>query len=433
MSGATTSASGVLAALMPDWEPSAPAEPLQYAERTLPNGLRVLAARRAAAPVVELRLSVPFGSTDPGHCATAELLTALLLAGTARRDQDMIERDLADLGGSLRATVRPERLTITGRLLADGLVPMLGLLADCLTEAAYAPGPVARERARLVERVRLADRLPQFAARAALLQHCFGTHPAALETPSAEQVTAVPAAALAALHRDALVPGGSVLILVGDLLPEQALDAAGAALAGWTAGRPARVLSCPAAVAGGPVVHLSRPAARQAEVRLALPALPRSDPGYPALCLAGLVLGGYFSSRLVRELREELGYVYSIQCADEEIAGRAVNIVQFGCDPRHTSDALAHVLAELDRIGGAAPPTPAEVRSASGYLRGTRAIALSTQAGLADGLLGVCAGGRPVNWLTEFPAQLTATGTEDVRAAAAALSAAAATGIVLGP
>jgi predicted Zn-dependent peptidase len=181
------------------------------------------------------------------------------------------------------------------------------------------------------------------------------------------------------------------------------------------------------------VVHLSRPAARQAEVRLALPALPRSDPGYPALYLAGLILGGFFSARLVRELREELGFVYSIHCGDEEIAGRAVNIVQFGCDPRHTSDALAHVLAALDRIGGEDPPSTAEVRSARGYSRGTRSIALSTQAGLADGLLGVCVGGRPVNWLTEFPAQLAATGTDEVREAASALTAAAATGIVLGP
>jgi predicted Zn-dependent peptidase len=429
----TSAADGVLAGLMPDPRRNAPAEPPEYAERTLPNGLHVLAARRATSPIVELRLSVPFGGESPEHCATAELLTALLLAGTAWRDQDAVERDLADLGGSLRATMRPERLHITGRLLADGLAPMLELLADCLTAAAYAPGPVARERARLIERVRLADRLPQYAARAALFKHCFGAHPAARETPSAEQVATVPADALAALHRDKLVPGGSVLVLVGDLMPEQALDAAAAALTGWTGARPAGTLSRPPALAGGSVIHISRPAARQAEVRLAVPSLPRADPGYPALYLAELILGGYFSSRLVRKLREELGYVYSIQCEGEEIAGRAVNIVQFGCDPRHTRDALARVLAELDRIGGEAPPSAAEVRSASGYSRGIRSIALSTQAGLADGLLTACAGGRPVDWLTEFPARVAATGTDEVRAAASTLSAAAATGIVLEP
>jgi zinc protease len=281
--------------------------------------------------------------------------------------------------------------------------------------------------------VRLAERLPQYAARAALFRHCFGAHPAARETPSVDQVAAVPAEALAVLHRDALVPGGSVLVLAGDLLPEQALDAAAAALAGWTGARQARTLSRPPAVTGGPVVHISRPAARQAEVRLAVPSLPRSDPGYPALHLAELILGGYFSSRLVRELREELGYVYSVQCQSEEIAGRAVNIVQFGCDPRHTRDALARVLAGLDRISGAAPPSTAEVRSAAGYSRGIRSIALSTQAGLADGLLGACVGGRPVDWLTEFSARVAAVGTDEVRAAASVLSAAAAAGIVLEP
>lgn len=431
-------ASDVLATLpdglMPGPGQIAPPAPLDYAERTLPNGLRVLAARLASAPVVELRLSVPFGGEEPEHCATAELLTATLLAGTTRRGRDVFEHELAGLGGSLRATVRPERLQVTGRLLAYGLGSMLDLLADCLTAAAYAPDAVARERARLLDRVRLAERLPQYAARAALLEHCFGGHPAARETPSVEQVAAVPADALPALHRDALVPGGSVLVLVGDLVPEQALDAAATALAGWTGARPARVLPRPPAIAGGPLVHLDRPAAQQADVRIAVPSRPRSDPGFPALHLAELVLGGYFSSRLVRVLREELGYVYSVQCTSEDIAGRALNIVQFGCDPRHTRDALDRVLAELDRIGGDAPPSAAEVESARGYACGMQAIALSAQAGLAEGLLGACVTGRPPGWLTEFPGRIAATGADRVRAAAAgAMPAAGATGVVLEP
>lgn len=421
------------AGLIPDPRRAAPAEPLDCAELTLPSGLRVVAARRASAPVIELRLSVPFGGQSPDHCAAAELLTAALLTGTARRDQDAIERGLADLGGSLRATVRPERLRINGRMLGYGLAPMLDLIADCLTSAAYHPETVARERARLIDRVRLAERLPHHAARAALLEHCFGTHPAARETPSTEQVDAVSAQALSALHRDALVPDGSVLVLVGDLIPGQALEAAATALAGWTGDHRARGLSLPPAVVGGLIVRLKRPGAQQADVRLAVPSLPRSDPGFPALHLAELVLGGYFSSRLVRVLREELGYVYSVQCGGEEIAGRAVNVVQFGCDPRHTSEALAYALAELDRIGGGDPPSEAEVRSARGYSRGIQSITLSTQAGLADGLLGACVSGRRPRWLTEMPALIAETGTDEVRAAAAALSAAAATGVVLEP
>ncbi|MGA5702757.1 M16 family metallopeptidase [Peterkaempfera bronchialis] len=420
--------------LLPDLRQAPPPPPLDHAARTLPSGLRIVAARRASVPMVELRLGVPFGGEEPRHCADAELLVSTLLCGTARRDRDAFERDLAGLGGTLRATVRPERLKITARAPVEGLPLLLDLLADCLTGAAYDPRAVEAERARLVDRVRIAERLPQYAARAALLRHCFGDHPAARETPSADQVAAVPREALPELHRTRLVPGGSVLVLAGDLTPGHALDAAATALADWSGAAPARAMPRPPAVLGGPVATVDRPGVRQADVWLAGPSLPRQDPEYPALHLAEQIVGGYFSSRLMRTLREEAGYVYSARCAAEEIGGQAVNLVQFGCDPRHAAEALDRTLAHLDRIGGDQPPTPEEVRSAAGYSRGVRSITLSSQTGLADALFDACVHGLAPDWLTEFPARLAATGTAEVRAAAARhLSAAAFTGVLLQP
>ena len=39
-------------------------------------------------------------------------------------------------------------------------------------------------------------------------------------------------------------------------------------------------------------------------------ALTRVDPGYPALQLANLIFGGYFSSRWTENIREDKGYTY---------------------------------------------------------------------------------------------------------------------------
>ncbi|MDQ3988672.1 MAG: hypothetical protein M3291_05660, partial [Actinomycetota bacterium] len=45
-------------------------------DTTLDSGLRVIAVRRPAVPMVELRLAVPFGGTSATHAARAEVLAA---------------------------------------------------------------------------------------------------------------------------------------------------------------------------------------------------------------------------------------------------------------------------------------------------------------------------------------------------------------------
>jgi zinc protease len=157
---------------------------------TLPNGLRVLAAHRPGVPMAEIRLRVPFAppTSDDGavsrHLATAELLTATLLTGTATRNRVSIDDELAGVGADLHVAVDPERLQIGGSGLASGLPHVLEVLDDVLTAARYPDTEVARERTRLVERITVARAQPRTIAREALQRKRFGRHPLAREMPT---------------------------------------------------------------------------------------------------------------------------------------------------------------------------------------------------------------------------------------------------------
>jgi zinc protease len=392
---------------------------LDVVDTTLGTGLRVVVARRPAVPLVQLRLTVPFGGTGADHPAAAEMLSATLLGGTPVRDRAAIDDELAAAGGSLRVAVTPERLTVSGYALAAGLAGVLELLADCLVAATHGRDIVETERGRLVDRVRLAHVLPDWVARAALLRHCFDDHPVSRETPAVPEVAAVPAGAVAALHASHVVSRGAVLVIVGDVLPERASAEAAEWFAGWTGRHPAYRLAALPPIGGRGVATVYRPGARQAEVRLAAPALPRTDPGFAALRLAYHAFGGYFSSRLVQNLRERRGYVYSCSAAIEEKAGTGFGIVAFACAAGHADAAVAETLAELDRVAAQAPLTGPEITAARAHLRGTHAISLATQAGLAEALSGLAAAGLDDRWLAAFTDRLGTVSDDDVRAAAA--------------
>jgi zinc protease len=90
----------------------------------------------------------------------------------------------------------------------------------------------------------------------------------------------------------------------------------------------------------------------QAEVTLAetLP-VTRSNPDYYTLNLGSHVLdGGFYASRLSRELRENTGLVYSVSSTLEAGPTGASYTINYGCDPRNVSGARAIIERDLKEM-----------------------------------------------------------------------------------
>jgi predicted Zn-dependent peptidase len=401
-------------------------------EHTLPNGLRVLAAHRPGVPMVELRLRVPFAGHAPEHPAVAELLSSTLLTGTASRDRVGIDDELAAVGADLGVNVDPERLQIGGSGLADGLPDLLAVLADVLATATHPDGEVARERDRLVERISVARAQPRTIAREALQRKRFGDHPITREMPTGEEVTAVTVEQVRALHAAALVPGGSILVVVGDIEPAAAIAQVEKAVTGWTSDVPARELSPPPAIAPSDLQLVHRAGSVQSQLRLSAPALRRDDPRYAALQLANLVFGGYFSSRWMENVREDKGYTYGAHSGIEFVPGGAVLGVETDVASDVTAAALLETRYELGRLI-AVPPTAAEVDAARAYAVGSLLISLDNQGGLASTLSALAADGLGIDWLRAHPGRLESVTAEQVAEAALEFFAPTAfTGVIVG-
>ncbi|HEY9003295.1 MAG TPA: pitrilysin family protein [Mucilaginibacter sp.] len=57
---------------------------------------------------------------------------------------------------------------------------------------------------------------------------------------------------------------------------------------------------------------VEKPDALQSAIRMGLPSINRTHPDFPALQVMNTVLGGYFGSRLMANIREDKGYTYGI-------------------------------------------------------------------------------------------------------------------------
>jgi len=408
---------GSLPAPVPPLGPVPRPKALASAERTLSSGLRVIAVRRPGVPLVEVRLRVPFGGTARTLPARSLLLGETMLCGTERHSQVELASAVQSLGGDLHVSVDTDRALVGGAVLRGGLPRLLGLLAEVLSGAAYPGREVAGERGRLIERLSIARSQPAVLVREALRRRMYGDHPYARELPPVDAVAAVGAGQLRRLHAERVQPAGSTLVVVGDVSPTRALDQVEAALGGWGAGGPVRSLPPVPPIEPGPIVLVDRPGSVQSSIRLGGRALRRDDPDYPALQLANLAFGGYFSSRLVENVREDKGYTYGPHSRiDHGVAGSSL-VVDMDVATEVTAPALLEVWYELGRMA-TLPVTAAELADVRQYAIGTLALSLASQSGLASTLAALAGMGLGLEWLREHPQRLAAVTVEAVYAAA---------------
>lgn len=396
-------------------------KPVRTVETILPSGLRVIAVRRPTVPMVEVRLRIPFFATQSSFRARASLLSNSMLTGTGTHDRAGLAVALGELGADLSVGVDADRLLLASSVLATGLPALLRLYGEVLTDASYPATEVKGERERLIERITISRSSAGTMAGEALAQRMAQHHPYGQTLPDVEQVETVTAAQLRTIHAQRVLPAGATLVLVGDLSPARTLATVEAALANWVQSPDSRDGVRPKPVPALrqlPMLVVDRPGSVQTAFRYGGVAVARSDSRYPALQLANLAFGGYFSSRWVENIRERQGYSYS----PRSYLDHAVLASTFGLAAdvatEVTAPAVLETLYELGRISSL-PISDIELESVRQYAIGSLALSISTQAGLASTISALTASGLGVDWLISHPTRLLQVTAEEVAAAAA--------------
>ena len=393
------------------------AKPLKvptHTERTLRNGLRVMAVRRPTVPRVEMRLRIAAGtSMDNGDGARATMLPEVLLAGTSSRDSVEIARELQRLGASMEADADADDLIVHGGVLTANLKGFFALLAEVLRAPAFPKDEVSIARDRVAQEIIIQRSQPGAIAAEAFRGVVFGKHRYGRPRPAPEAVRRIGPSPIKRFFEQHVFPRGSTMVLVGDLQPAKAIDAVESALGSWKgAGAPARPAS-PQAVSPRGIVLIDRPGAVQTTIRVGGPAVPRSHPDFFRVALGVMVFGGYFSSRLVKNIREDKGYTYSPSTLVDHKRGASTLICQADVGTEVTAAALHEIRYELGRMAAIAVPQD-ELDQARRYLAGATSLSIQTQGGLAAYVDGLLTSGLDLGFLKAFRSNLEAVTPDEV-------------------
>lgn len=409
---------GPKAELPKDLPPFAPDRPLpvpKIEKKTLANGLEVWVVPRDGLPRVDAVLAVRgagLTADAPDASGFAGLLAGLLSEGTTRRSSREIAETAQGLGGSVGAGASADGISVYGNALASRASDMLALLAEIARMPSFPENEVRLAQANAAQGLKAQEAQPGFKAERALSQAIFGEHPYARTTLSEGGIAALTPAALKAAHAARFRPDRSLLVVTGRIAPAEAFRAVEAAFGDWRASGASLGETAPAPRSAAPkFVLIDRPGSVQSAIRLGRPAVPATDADYIPLQLAGTVLGGSFSSRLMQNLREDKGYTYGARGGLS--AMRAGGRVTASADVRNevTGAALKEFVAEFARMGS--EPVPAkELDDTKRYVAGGYLINNQMQGAVAATLAS--------NWLAGLPAEFLGQYVPKIRAVQAA-------------
>jgi len=371
-------------------------------DRTLANGLRVIAVRRPGVPRFEIRLRVPLVRGSVADAGRTRLLPEALLSGTAERSSLEIARRLEELGADLNAASDVETLYVNGSALTSTAGDFFDLLADVVLAPEFPTAEVAIERERVAHELTITQSQPAAVASAAAARRLYGSHPYGRGFTPPDAVRKIGRAGLVRAHADRVRPAGATLVVVGDLRPERAAAEAERVFGAWSPGAPVTGAPAPPPFSTGPVLLVDRPGAVQTNIRMVGPAVSRRDPWYAALSAALTAFGGYFSSRLTINIRERRGFTYSPGARMDHWQSSSHLFVAADVATEVTAPALAEIDYELARMA-ASPLDEEELVAVQRYLVGNLLTAVQTQAGLATYLAVLVGQGLGITYLRDQP------------------------------
>jgi zinc protease len=366
--------------------------PHDISRTTLPNGITVLSRSNFNSPSVVISGYLSAGSLfDPLDKLGMAYFTALMLTrGTENQTFQQIFESLESAGASLGFGASVHNTSFGGKSLAEDLSMLLANLADALRHPIFPPEHVEKVRAQLMANlmIRAQDTTDQssMAFDAAL----FPNHPYGRpEDGHVETIKTITRNDLVNFHRGHFGPRGMVIVVVGAVSAEQAVDSIQATLGDWQ--NPAQPEAPVVANVSAPArihrQHIALAGKSQTDLVMGTLGPERRSPDYLPASLGNNILGQFgMMGRIGDVVREQAGLAYYASTSLNSWIASGSWEVSAGVNPANLQRAIDLIRQELRRYA-TEPVTSEELSDSQANFIGRLPLSLESNHGVANALL----------------------------------------------
>jgi zinc protease len=384
----------------------------------LDNGLIVLVRENHAAPVTVIDGYLPAGAIhDPvGKFGLASFVASMLSRGSAKYDFDTFNAIIEGVGASMAAGADEHTTSFGATSLSEDVPTMLQVLADILRHPTFPQPHIQRLRNQRLVHIQERDEDTQEVAALHFYEMIYPDHPYGRSNMGyAHTVSAIERSDLEAFHAAHYSPQGAILVVVGDVETNAAIDLIQQHFGDWQGSAPDQ------SVPPIPPLHSVRRqnslilGKTQSDIFLGCTGVSRHHPDYFPVRVANTILGRFgMMGRLGENVRESQGLAYYVYSSQEAGPHAGLWYAAAGVNPANVEQAITSIQEEFARLA-TEHVSDEELADTQAYLTGVLPLQLETNEGVASTLLNMEWNGLGLDYLSRYNDLVYGVTTEDVQ------------------
>jgi len=349
----------------------------------LDNGLPLHVVNVGEQPLVRIECLFQAGTWYEPARAVSLFTTKMMNEGTTTRSSRQIHAYVDQFGSFLEFNHGTDKITLTGYALVKYLPEMLVLLSDILQNSVFPAQEL--DNLKNITRQTLQVNLEKnaYVANAYFRSALFGENHPYGKSLREEDINPIEPEMLQEYYRSR-IRGRAFDIVIAGKVGDQEITFVNRYLGQLDMSQPAEITvvaeSAPPAFA--PIL-VEKEGSLQSTIRMGQRLFPRRHPDYARLSVMNEVLGGYFGSRLMKNIREDKGFTYGI--SSNLVAFQREGYWMIGTDVKResTRQTLKEINKEMHLLQ-TEPVDDFELETVRNYMIGSFAGSLNTAFDIAD-------------------------------------------------
>jgi len=281
----------------------------------LSNGMQVYGITNEELPLINFSLRIKGGMLldNSDKIGTANLITDVMMEGTANKTPEELEDAIGQLGANLGMYTSTEFIAVYGNCLSRKFEDTYQLFEEILLEPRWDQEEFNRLKDATLTSIQQRAGQPNVIAGQVFNKLIYGPEHPLSNTSSgkAETVDPITLDDLKAYYEANFSPSIASFHIVGNITKAEVMEALGSLEEKWEA-KAVDIPEVPVVDATDEpkVYFVDMPDAKQSVLYVGQPSIKGNDDAYTELSFVNQRLGSGTSSRLFQQLREEKGYTY---------------------------------------------------------------------------------------------------------------------------
>lgn len=378
---------------------------------SLSNGIEMQSLSLGEQAVFKLEFTVAAGASVAEKAGIASLTSSLMKRGTKQRDATVIHQLFDFYGAFWDVQTNLDHATFVLYGLSKHLKSLLPYVLEIIQEATFPMEEFEKEIAIEVQKNKLNWQKTAFSASQLLRQQIFEGDPYG-RISTQESIESIQQKDLTSFHQQYWLGNMPQIFLSGKISQDE-LEAVRSTFEqlDTNPGKPPHAF-IPSQVTAK-VTQAYREEALQSSIRLGKLSMTRNNPDYFKFSVLNTLFGGFFGSRLQKNIREEKGFTYGISSSIVPMLRAGYWVVGTDVANENVAETCDEIRKEMRRLQ-VEKVGQDELELVKNYLMGSFTGELTQAFDIAEKIKVIQMENLPLDFYDQFQAQILACTSEDL-------------------